>query len=286
MVLNDRINEEVYFLFRQAQVKGLETERLGKIHVSDLIKECDRYVAYGKITPPDFKSMDTESLSTLFMGQCVHKNTVLVDEQHSELFLAWDYVQNKPLTYEEAKSIPEDDPRQLDIIYGSIDDLVYVDGEAVIVDKKTTKKFKWTLSPTAKAHDSHRLQVNCYRVLLQKCYGIDAKSGCNIYIPIGNEEEGKVYKDRPTPIAYKLGKPEETEAWMIERAKSIKRIYTDFELPKRTKCFLCDSMCPYASKCFSDERTHYKETTVNEKHNDLNEIPKETLKSVKKVDKT
>ena len=59
MVLNEIVENEVYFLFRRAQIKGLESERLGKIHVSDLIKECDRYVAYNKITPEDFKSMDT-----------------------------------------------------------------------------------------------------------------------------------------------------------------------------------------------------------------------------------
>ena len=65
------------------------------------------------------------------------------------MFLAYDYVRDEPLTYEEAKEIPEDDPRQLDIIYGSIDDLLKVGDKWIITDKKTTgsidyfqKKFK------------------------------------------------------------------------------------------------------------------------------------------------
>ena len=59
-------------------------------------------------------------------------------QEHNEMFLAYDYVKDEPLTYEEAKAIPEDDPRQLNIIYGSIDDLVKVGTEWIICDKKTT----------------------------------------------------------------------------------------------------------------------------------------------------
>ena len=36
---------------RKAQVNAMETERLGIIHVSDVIKPCMRYVVYSKITP-------------------------------------------------------------------------------------------------------------------------------------------------------------------------------------------------------------------------------------------
>ena len=47
----DTISNDVYFAFRKAQIEGMHTERLGKIHVSDLIKPCMRYVAYSKFLP-------------------------------------------------------------------------------------------------------------------------------------------------------------------------------------------------------------------------------------------
>ena len=46
---------------------------------------------------------------------------------------------------------------------------------------------------------------------------------------------------------------------MVEKAKIIKTALTKKLLPERTKCFLCDSMCPYATKCFTDERESFEE---------------------------
>ena len=38
-----------------------------------------------------------------------------------------------------------------------------------------------------------------------------------------------------------------------EKAKIIKDSMAETKLPERTKCYLCDGMCPYASRCFSEE---------------------------------
>jgi len=48
MLTLDKVKSKVYFAWRKAQMKALETERLGTIHVSDLIKPCLRNVMYGK----------------------------------------------------------------------------------------------------------------------------------------------------------------------------------------------------------------------------------------------
>ena len=48
MLTLDQIKEKVYFEFRRAQTDAMNTERLGKIHVSDLIKPCMRNVIYKK----------------------------------------------------------------------------------------------------------------------------------------------------------------------------------------------------------------------------------------------
>ena len=253
MIKLEDINNEIYFEFRRAQMEALETERLGKIHVSDVIKPCDRYTIYGKIYP---KMMSTEDTKSLYFGQVVHSNSQLADDEHHEKFLAWDYVEDKPLTYEEAKAIPEDDPKHLDIIYGSIDDLMKVGDKWVICDKKTTGSIGYFSKATSKPSDSHKDQINRYRVLLHKCYGINADFGCVIYI--SNKIEKDV-RDKPVCLSFKLQPYEDIVEDMKRKATIIKDALLNKTLPKRTKCFLCDGMCPYASKCFTDNRESYEE---------------------------
>ena len=49
MIKLEDVENKAYFAMRKAQVKAMETERLGLIHVSDVIKPCMRYVIYNKI---------------------------------------------------------------------------------------------------------------------------------------------------------------------------------------------------------------------------------------------
>ena len=117
-------------------MKAIETERLGNIHGSDLIKPCLRNVMYGKFIK---QSTNADSIRSLFYGQAVHKVTMLNDdEKYNEMFLGYDYVKDEPISLEEAQALKPDDPRHLDIIYRSIDDLIKVEDEWVICDKKTT----------------------------------------------------------------------------------------------------------------------------------------------------
>ena len=46
---------------------------------------------------------------------------------------------------------------------------------------------------------------------------------------------------------------------MIEKSRIIKDAMTECTLPERTKCYLCDGMCPFASTCFEDNRKKWKE---------------------------
>ena len=243
------MTNEIYFMYRRSQMDALKTERLGQIHVSDVIKPCMRNVIYRKTLPET--GATTEDVKSLYFGQIVHSNTQIAKEEYHEMFLAYDYVRDEALTYEEAKKIPEDDPRQLDIIYGSIDGLVKIGDKWVITDKKTTGSIDYFSRATAKVSESHRDQINRYRVLLKKCYDIDADMGCVIYI--SNKIE-KDKRDIPVLKGFKLSPIEETLLDMIEKANIIKTAMTKEILPERTKCFLCDGMCPYATKCFEDNR--------------------------------
>ena len=249
MLTLDQIKEKVYFEFRRAQTDAMHTERLGKIHVSDLIKPCMKNVIYKKLLP--FTGMDTEDMRSLYFGQAVHNaSMVATDDKYHEMFLAYDYTRDEPLTYKQAKAIPENDPKHLDIIYGSIDDLVKVDGEWVITDKKTTGSIDYFAGRYGKPSESHIDQINRYRVLLKKCYDIDSKHGAVIYISNSINREKR---DKPTVLAFKLSPIEETLKDMIVKAKIIKDSMAETKLPERTKCYLCDGMCPYASRCFSED---------------------------------
>jgi hypothetical protein len=252
MLKLDDIKSQVYFEFRRSQMEALKTERLGVIHVSDVIKPCMRNVIYKKVLPEQRSS--TEDMKSLYFGQIVHSNSMLAEPEHHEKFLAYDYVRDEALTYEEAKEIPEEDPRQLDIIYGSIDDLLEIDGKWVICDKKTTGSIDYFSKYNAKPSESHVDQINRYRVLLKKCYGIDAEFGAVIYL--SNKIEKDKY-DRPQILAFKLKPIEETLTDMITKARIVKDSMENGTLPERTKCFMCDGMCPYASLCFEDNRSKW-----------------------------
>ena len=159
-----------------------------------------------------------------------------------------------PLIPEEAQKIPEGDPKHLDIIYGSIDDLIQVGDKWVICDKKTTGSIDYFKKDRVGASDTHADQINKYAVLLKKCYDIDAKWGCDIYL---SNQVSKDTRDGIYPKAFKLDPIEETLTTMIEQAKFLKASLTKKKLPERTKCFLCNGMCPYATKCFTDERESF-----------------------------
>lgn len=248
MLKLEDINNSVYFAFRKSQVDAMKTERLGVIHVSDIIKPCMRNVIYKKTLPES--GMTTEDMKSLYFGQVVHNNSMIAESKYHEMFFAYNYVRDEVLTKEEALKIPADDPKHLDIIYGSVDDVVKIGEKWVICDKKTTGSIEYFSKSSSKASESHIDQINRYRVLLKKCYDIDADFGCVIYI---SNSISKDHRDKPAIISFKLSPIDETLEDMIKKSRAIKESLINKTLPERTKCYLCDGFCPYATKCFSEE---------------------------------
>jgi hypothetical protein len=239
------VEDHAYFKMRQSQLVAMETERLGVIHVSDIIKDCMRYSAYSKIIP---KTMTTEDYKSLVMGQIIHSNSMLTTPDLHEIFLAYDFEEEKALTLEEAKLIPLDDPRQLNILYGSVDDVMEVNGQYVISDKKTTGSIDYFIKKRdKKPNATHMVQINVYRSLLKKCLNIDSKYGCVIYIPnaVSKEDRDKIH-----PLYFKLDEIEETDVWVKDNMATLKHFQITGELPERTRNYLCDGFCPYAMQCF------------------------------------
>tara|TARA_Y100001949_G_scaffold160648_1_gene152403 strand:- start:1443 stop:2189 length:747 start_codon:yes stop_codon:yes gene_type:complete len=244
----DSIRDTVYFKFRQAQLEGMETDRVGKLHVSDLIKPCMRYVYYQKTNPRP--SLSTEDMRPLFFGQAVHELTRLAEPKFHELTLAYDIVKDEPVDLKKFK-MEEGHPRWYDIVIGTMDDVLKIDGDYVITDKKTTGSIDYFSRYNSKPSDSHVDQINTYRVLLKKCMNIDSTHGAIIYI---SSSINKEKNDKPVVMPFKLTEVEKTLEKMKKNQAIIKDAMLNDKVPERTKCFLCDGMCPAASFCFKDER--------------------------------
>ena len=254
MVINfmlklEDINNAVYFAFRKSQTEAMKTERLGVIHVSDIIKPCMRNTIYKKTLPDT--GMTTEDMRSLYFGQVVHSSSMMAEPEFHEMFFAYDYVRDESLTKEEALKISPTDPRQLDIIYGSVDDVLKIDGKYIICDKKTTGSISYFQRATSKPSESHVDQINRYKVLLKKCYNIDSDHGCVVYISNNVDKESR---DKPVTLSFKLAPLEETLQDMIIKAREIKDSLTSRTYPPRVKNYLCDGYCPYATKCFSEDK--------------------------------
>ena len=246
-VENQNIESDIYFRYRKAQNRILETERLGTLHVSDLNSPCVRKVYYSKTSPK--REMDTESAKALVFGQMLHKELIL-EPEGNEVTLAWDYVKDEPVApVKLSKKLDPNDPKWYDIIIGTIDDLITVGDDVVITDKKTTGSIDY-FKKYGNASESHVSQINKYAVLLKKCKGVEATKGCVVYI---SSTMTKDQYDKPTIIPFDLADRETTEKEMIQQAKKIKEAMVNEVKPERTKCFLCDGMCPHATFCFDDD---------------------------------
>jgi hypothetical protein len=247
MIKLDDIKDEVFVAYRKAQLKAMDTERKGQLHVSDVISPCMRKVWYGK--HDNDKSMDTESMRALYFGQIIHSHTELAIPKFHEIEMAYNYVTDRVVDLEKMKDIPLDDPIWWDIIIGSLDDLLEIDGEFVICDKKTTGSIDWFSKERTSASDSHIDQLNHYRVLLQKCKNIDAKFGCVIYIDSKNSQRF----EKPILKPFRLKPIEEALENIRTNGKILKEAILKDKKPERTICYLCSGMCPYAEKCMREE---------------------------------
>lgn len=237
VVLKKDIEENAYFAFRKTQSEVLNTPRLDCLHVSDLIKECQRLPYLNKVKPQIGMSMN--NAKNLYIGQLVHAMSDMSNMSMHEVSLCYNWVTDiaRPVIKE----------NKWDYIAGAIDDVIKMGDEYIICDKKTTVKManKVKYGPS----DENKLQLNMYRVLLFKQFGFDAKWGCNIFVDVDiNSEYDKVH-----PVAYKLRPIEETLDFMVLQAETMKSNLLGGNMPDRVRNYMCDGLCPHATFCWGGE---------------------------------
>jgi len=240
VVTKQEIEDDAFFAFRKTQANVLETGRIDCLHVSDLIKECQRMVYLNKIKP--IIGMDTTSAKRLYLGQLVHNNSDMSNIHMHEVPFLYNWVTDEGVDGDTFHGIHPS--TKWDYIAGSADDIRKVGDKYIICDKKTKTKMDGLAryGPS----DENKLQLNMYRVLLKKNYGIDAEWGCNVYVDVNTESP----RDVVLPIAYKLKPIEETLDTMVQTAEYLKDALLNKKMPPVHKCYLCDGYCPHATFCF------------------------------------
>ena len=90
MVLKKTIEENAYIAFRKTQSEVLDTPRLDCLHVSDLIKECQRLPYLNKVKPKIGMSMN--NAKNLYLGQLVHGQSDMSNVGKHETLLHYNWV--------------------------------------------------------------------------------------------------------------------------------------------------------------------------------------------------
>ena len=242
--MSEHIDDYVVTAFHDAQKKFMKannSERINTWHVSDFVSPCIRKSWYQR-NFPDYAKADQKKTSVLFHGLILHEHTQL--SHFHEVTMCYDIKQDQSLTPQEVRGIQAKGEPTKNIITGTLDDLLKIGDEFVIVDKKTWNA-RGKSSPYT--NDSYKMQLNIYRVLLKHAYDIDAKFGCLLYLDKGTDFT-------ESPLSFELDPIEKTKEYMRDVLHQIKN-----GLPKATVCWLCNGQnrngeiyCSYKERCDND----------------------------------
>ncbi|KER05901.1 PD-D/EXK nuclease superfamily protein [Marine Group I thaumarchaeote SCGC AAA799-E16] len=181
--------------------------------------------------------MSDKTRSVLYNGLIVHEHSKL--SHFHEVTFCYDIIQEKSYTPQQVQSMEE----TRNIITGTLDDLINVNGNFVICDKKT---FNGNGYIKTRPDPQYKRQLSIYRVLLESSYGIDARFGCLLYLD-------KTKDLQETPVSFELDDLESTKQFLKDTLEKLQSI------PEPNVCFLCNGMnktktiyCPYKEICQSE----------------------------------
>jgi len=211
-------------------------ERINTYHVSDFTSPCMRKPWYGRTQPRP--EPNAEEDRHLWLGNIVHEHTTL--ESINEMTMCYDIVKDMAIPPKTVQHMPKDDT--VNIITGTLDDLLFYKDHAIIADKKTWNgggREKW------EPNEEYVKQLNIYRVLLWETAKIDARIGCLLFLD-------KTEDLRPQPIAFDLDPIQKTKQFMREKLEDLKQSNG----PNASVCWLCTGQnrknkfyCPWTNIC-------------------------------------
>jgi CRISPR/Cas system-associated exonuclease Cas4 (RecB family) len=204
------------------------------IHVTQLNRGCLRQTWYEiNTTKPE---LDYEKAAIFRLGHMVHAGLVLSDE--NEVHLGANVRTLENIKTKDIKKAG----KFFDCITGTSDDIMKINGEIIIVDKKTTNGVPSQLS------GDYAEQLNMYKLLYFVKTGIDVKKGAIIYL-------NKIDSFKTIGVfEVELDSIENIQKRVISKLDLIK-----YEIPEKVISKRC-LWCPYQDTvCHPQEDPNYTE---------------------------
>jgi CRISPR/Cas system-associated exonuclease Cas4 (RecB family) len=257
--LNESEIEKGVLELVKSSIMGGERSRSGSIHVTALTGPCMRkpyYEILGEEQTRDYKSMAVMKLGTI-----VHE-LIILDKKNNEMALAGNIRKMIPISPKKITPM-----NFFDCISGKVDDIVNINGELVIVDKKTYSSVtaRTAEDPEAKYYGKYEkkeldedyvFQLNEYKLLYYlKTGGTEIKTGAIVYLDTATRFI------RPKVFETKLMSIEEIKQKVIEKLDILKKASQTGELPDRSISWRCRYTCPFTKICKPEEDPRFEELT-------------------------
>jgi len=197
-------------LYEEGIIKaGTQTPRKS-IHVSDLTQDCTRKAAY-RLRGFELEPLSFKQAVPLVHGTALHEKVNLGGQ--NEIKIA---------------TVINDN-----LIKGTIDDIIEIDDELIIIDKKTTAK-----SIPKKIPSQYQWQLNIYKLLYYMEKGIEIKRGAVVWI-----DKSSGWKNHRTSIINLLPIKK-----IFTYVRSKLQLLEGKALPPRVVTPLCE-YCPFFKRC-------------------------------------
>lgn len=211
--------DKIKFLFLKRVLEDMEEEREEGWHVTELVYDCLRRCYYERNYKEILKSVDTDVSGNL------SEDTILT-------FWIGKKLHEMPLSRRHEYAV-----RWKDIV-GRIDEILEIDGELIILDKKTVRK--QVNSP----YGHHIKQVEMYSALLFAQDGIEVNKGAILYIDVANKNS-KVF-------TFGLEKDKTKILAEMERKRDILTEAIEKGIPPEPKISWLCNYCNWFERCIRD----------------------------------
>ena len=248
---------EVSDLVKRAILKSfleyIEEDRSDRLHVTDITYTCPRRAFYSKRIPELLVGkQDERSIVTLALGKKIHEIPIApVDLSESKIDSVEDCEELRKTVEGLRRAIElegEGGFHEIPVAYirdgkvivsGRADELLYIDGEWVLVDKKSTN------STPRSSYDHHILQLQIYARLLDLCYGIKVNRIAVAYI---DKSDGTV---TVYTLDYDHVNDTQKTDLLLEEAIWIDKLIREGGLPPARPGWWC-KYCVYHALCLKD----------------------------------
>ena len=237
--MNDKqIGEEVIKRFREAQKQLVSAEKRSKtVHASHITGDCMRKTWYEFRENPE--PLTVQSISNFYIGQILHSNAKL--GKRNEIKFSGNVRTMTPIPVKDINA-----NNMFDCVTGTADDLIEMEGDLIIADKKTWSSLRinyraggtYEKKELLEPDEQYKRQLNIYKLLIYICEGIEARKGCLLYL-----DKATSFQE-PKPFVFDLQPVDEIRSWVVERLDKIKQLIE----PDRVITKYC-RYCPFLKIC-------------------------------------